>query len=56
MPTDLKNFIENNRKKQDELIRNVLEKSDGDAARPLGKGIYISGAVAALVGAMAIAL
>ncbi|KAJ8116129.1 hypothetical protein OPT61_g2382 [Boeremia exigua] len=56
MPTDLKNFIENNRKEQDELIKNVLKQSSGDSARPLGMGIYISGAVAALVGGVAIAL
>lgn len=52
MPTDLKNYIEKNRKEQDELIQKVLN----DAARPLNMGVYISGAVAALVGGIAIAL
>lgn len=56
MPTDLKNYFEKNMKVQEELIASVIKKTTGDASRSLGMGVYISGAVAALVGAVAIAL
>lgn len=56
MPTDLKAFLENNMKVQDELIASVVKQTTGDASRSLGLGVYVSGAVAALVGAVAIAL
>lgn len=56
MPTDLRNYIEKNQKAQEELIASVIKKTTGDASNSLGKGVYISGAVAAVVGAVAIAL
>lgn len=56
MPTDLKNFVESNRKKQDEILASVLASTKGDAARSMGKGVYVSGAIVALVAGVAIAL
>ena len=56
MPTDLKNYIERNRKEQDELLASVVKKTTGDAARSVGMGVYISGAIAAVVAGVAIAL
>ncbi|KAH6644672.1 hypothetical protein C7974DRAFT_384074 [Boeremia exigua] len=56
MPTDLQKYLENNMKNGEELIASVVKKTTGDAARPLGMGIYISGAVAALVGGVAAVL
>jgi hypothetical protein len=56
MPTGLKAYIEKNMKEQNELIESVIEKTTGDAARPVGMGMYVSGALAALVGGVAMAL
>ncbi|KAF1927113.1 uncharacterized protein M421DRAFT_421979 [Didymella exigua CBS 183.55] len=56
MPTGLKAYIEKNVKEQDELIASVIKKTTGDAARPIGMGMYVSGAFAALVGGVVMAL
>ncbi|KAG9202448.1 hypothetical protein G6514_004424 [Epicoccum nigrum] len=60
MPTDLKNYLDKSQEEQKELIASVLKKatggSTGDAARPISVGFYLSGALAALVGAVAMAL
>lgn len=56
MPTGLKAYIEKNVKEQEELIASVIKKTTGDAARPIGMGVYVSGAIAALVGGVAMAL
>ncbi|KAJ4339882.1 hypothetical protein N0V87_002820 [Didymella glomerata] len=57
MPTGLKAYIEKNKKEQQDLIASVIKKeTTGDAARPVGMGMYVSGALAALVGGAAMAL
>lgn len=57
MPTGLKAYIEKNKKEQKDLIESVIKKeTTGDAARPVGMGMYVSGALAALVGGAAMAL
>ena len=56
MPTDLKNYFGSNIKKQEELRESVIASVKGEAVRPLGLGIYFSGAVAALVAGVAIGL
>ncbi|KAF3036999.1 hypothetical protein E8E11_005490 [Didymella keratinophila] len=57
MPTGLKAYIEKNKKEQQDLIASVIKKeTTGDAARPIGVGIYVSGALAALVGGVAMIL
>lgn len=56
MPTELKSYFDKNQKEQQELIASVVKKTIGDASQPIAKSIYVSGALAALVGALAIAL
>jgi hypothetical protein len=56
MPTDLKNYLDKSQEEQRELLANVLKKTTGDAARPIGMGFYFSGALAVLVGGVAMAL
>lgn len=57
MPSGLKTYIEKNKKEQKELIASVIKKeTTGDAARPVGMGLYVSGALAAMVGGVAMAL
>ena len=56
MPTDLKNYLDKSQEEQRELIASVIKKTTGDAARPAGMGFYVSGALAALVGGVAMAL
>jgi hypothetical protein len=56
MPTDLKNYIEKSRKDQEEFLKSVVEKATGDATRSVGMGVYVSGAIAAMVAGVAFAL
>ncbi|KAJ4362686.1 hypothetical protein N0V95_001394 [Ascochyta clinopodiicola] len=56
MPTDLKNYIEKNRKEQDAIRESVLASVKGDAATSRSMGMYLSGALAAFVAGVAIAL
>jgi hypothetical protein len=56
MPTDLQNYLNENQKKQDELIASAVKGATGDAARPIGMGVYIHGAIVALIAGVAIAL
>lgn len=62
MPTDALKVFESARKEEDKIWSSVVPKaakasgSQGAAPRPTGMGLYINGAVAAVVGAVAIAL
>jgi hypothetical protein len=62
MPTDAKKVYESVRKEEDKIWSSVVPKeartsgSQGAAPRPTGMGVYVNGAVAAVVGAVAIAL
>ncbi|KAF1364539.1 hypothetical protein EJ07DRAFT_172558 [Lizonia empirigonia] len=60
MPTDLKNYIEKNRKEQDEILQSIVASATGaatgDAASSRRVSVYISGAIAALVAGVAIGL
>lgn len=55
MPTELQAYFEKNGKEQQEIVQSAIKKTTGDATRSFGS-VYISGAVAALVGAVAIVL
>lgn len=54
MPTDMKNYFDNNMEKQEEIRESVIASFKGNAARPIGLGMYFSGAIAALVAGVAI--
>ncbi|KAF9695704.1 hypothetical protein EKO04_006503 [Ascochyta lentis] len=56
MPTDLKNYIEKNRKEQDKIRDSVVASVKGDAATSKSLGMYVSAAMAAVVAGVAIAL
>jgi hypothetical protein len=56
MPTGLQNYLDENQKKQNELIASAVKQATSDAARPIGTGFYIHGAVVALIAGVAIAL
>ncbi|KZM20368.1 uncharacterized protein EKO05_0006926 [Ascochyta rabiei] len=56
MPTDLKNYVEKNRQEQDAIRESILASVKGDAATARSLGIYLSGAMAALVAGVAIGL
>jgi hypothetical protein len=62
MPSDAKKVFESIRKEEDKIWSSVVPKeaktsgSQGAAPRPTGVGVYVNGAVAALVGGAAIFL
>ena len=56
MPTDLKNYIDNNRKEQEDILESILASAKGNTATSKSMGVYVSGAIAALVAAVAVAL
>lgn len=56
MPTGLKSYLDKNQQEQKDLLASAIKQATGDAARPIGMGMYVSGAIAALVGGVAIAL
>lgn len=56
MPTDLRNYLDNNRKEQDAIRESILASVKGSASTSRAMGVYISGAIAALVAGVAIAL
>jgi hypothetical protein len=55
MPTDLKNYFDDVQKKQDELRESVVSAVKGDAPK-VGMGVYVSGALVALVAGVAVGL
>ena len=57
MPTDLQAYMESNRKHNEEAIKSIMDEvTKGDAARPVSRGIYVCGAIAAVVAGVAVVL
>ncbi|KAL5416312.1 hypothetical protein PMIN04_008206 [Paraphaeosphaeria minitans] len=57
MPSDLQEYLKKEDEARLEFLQDTVEDAvKGDAARPLGMGIYIHGAVAVMIAVVAIAL
>lgn len=56
MPTDLQNYLNKNQEEQGKLFDKVRKDITGDAPCPVGMGVYMHGAVVAVIAGVAIML